>query len=990
MLKEYVARGASIKPEDILKREFQSLLQDGWVLDALYVDSCFDRVIGVANLPVKAPVMLELLKNREAAEYLLKAAGKKASVLIVNNGETNNIGIYVKEGTAVQVDPPKGLLQQIIDTLASANKWAGELNAHGEHIVDLRTPSPGPHFNVNLLMGNRVGFDHALQTTPKSVVDKLGRGSFRSHAATQVLATRWDMRQEENGFPANRQFYLVENCKKIFYSADANDSNIESATCIHSQNYTTIQYKTKCGLEIKRVIFILPQKKGLPLATEVQQIIIKNNGSQPRDLKLVYTGMFGTASPHALFEDVLYSNVIMQTRILKNEDDTIAAISPDYYPEQGREDIRFHTMMIKKSGAATFAKEFCGNYNEFVGSGTLENPEGVANLSNNFYRKGPGFFALAGEISVQPGETCQVDNFTGLVSKKVNPEFNHDTLKAEIINLIDAYSKPGSVEKALEENKQFYDRYRNFIELQSSDDALNTYFNKNLPFQVLYQTFVSRSFCQTQKGYREIGFREIQDIYATMYYFVSMGMVDFVKQLLKEWCSKVFEFGFAYHNFFWEGKEPGKWSDDALWFIQATYRYINLSGDIGFLNEECEIAGTKPVKTRPIYETIKAILRYSGEISVGKHGIPLLDNADWNDCLKLDNDFIDGITKEKRYREQIEKGGRFGDPFISDYSESIMNGFLLKLAIDQTKYLAKEKGDQSYAQNLEEMSQKLYGNLQEHAWKGDFFARVLFNRYKNNEYTYLGAKGDGLSADPNIDGSYFLNSFNWAVLSDSATEEQIGIMLDTIEKYLKTPYGLKLVTLTDLGKVANDTATGHYFPGDRENGAVFKHATMMATSAMLKAAKEVKDKELAARLGRMAYWMVDLVAPYKTMKNPFVTCGNPRFCTQYNNSETGENIGPMLSGTSTWLILTLMSALGVEYTRQGIILDPVMKENETSIRFRVNSGKAVYNILVQKPEGFYRVSDGNVKIMVDGTEINSNVLPLFEDNKEHKVEMIFQ
>ncbi len=50
-----------------------------------------------------------------------------------------------------------------------------------------------------------------------------------SDADTQVLATRWDMRAEENGFPANRQFYIVENFKKIFYSADVNDNNVESA-----------------------------------------------------------------------------------------------------------------------------------------------------------------------------------------------------------------------------------------------------------------------------------------------------------------------------------------------------------------------------------------------------------------------------------------------------------------------------------------------------------------------------------------------------------------------------------------------------------------------------------------------------------------------------------------------------------------------------------------------------------------------------------------
>ncbi len=989
MYEKLAARGIKTTPEAVLKSSFASVLKEEWINDAMFLDTGLNRVVGVANLPFKAPAVLQLLKNRDVAAYLIKLAGDDSSVMVVK--EEKGIKVLASSKSQVQdVEVPANIKENIESILSDVEKWAGVLNENGEHVVDLRTPVPGPHFYTNLLMGNRVGYDHALQTTPKSVVDRLGRGSFRSHAATQVLATRWDMRQEENGFPANRQFYLVEDFKKIFYSADPNDANIESATCTHSQNHTIIQYRTKCGLEIKRTIFILPQMEGMPLATEVQRIEVKNLTGKERNIKLVYTGMFGPATPHAIFEDVTYTNVIMQSSILRKDDGSIMAISPDYYPEPCKEDIRFSSMIIRNEDGIEFPKEFCANYNEFVGNGTLENPENVCKLSNHFYRKGPGFFALAGELRLKPQGSAVVDNFTGLSSNKVNPNYNEDTYKIEIENLINRFSKDGEVEAALSKVKEFFDRYRSFMQIKSSDPVFNTYVNKNLPFQVLYQTFVSRSFCQTQKGYREIGFREIQDIFAAMYYFVGMGEGEFVKQMLKEWCSMIFEFGFAYHNFFWVGKEPGKWSDDALWFVQAAYRYINLTGDIGFLDEEVEIAGTSPKRTRPVYETIMALLKYSGEISIGKHGLPLLDNADWNDCLKLDKDFVDGITKEKLYRKQLEeKGGKFGDPFESDYTESVMNAFLLKVAIDEMISLSAKKGDIEYHDYLKKLSEKLYGNLQEHAWKEDFFARALFNKFKNNEFEYLGAKGDKLSADPEIDGSYFLNSFSWSVLADAASEEQISIMLDSIERTLKTPYGLKLVTLTDLGKLSDDTATGHYFPGDRENGGVFKHAAMMATAAMFKAAKQVKSKELAARLANLGYWMIDLVAPYRTMLDPFSVCGNPRFCTQYNNSETGENIGPMLSGTSTWMILTLMSAYGLEYTTKGIIMDPVMREKEKYSAYTVNIGKAVYNISIKKPEGFCRIADGNAKITVDGNEIEGNLIPLFSDGKEHNVEVVF-
>ena len=104
--------------------------------------------------------------------------------------------------------------------------------------------------------------------------------------------------------------------------------------------------------------------------------------------------------------------------------------------------------------------------------------------------------------------------------------------------------------------------------------------------------------------------------------------------------------------------------------------------------------------------------------------------------------------------------------------------------------------------------------------------------------------------------------------------------MEPLNKYIKTDAGLRLSSPCDLGKISATTANDHYFHGDRENGAVFKHATMMATAAMFKAAKTVKDAELARELCELAYWMLDRVLPYKTLANPYVTKGNPRFCTQ--------------------------------------------------------------------------------------------------------------
>ncbi|MBI2953272.1 MAG: glycosyl transferase [Chloroflexi bacterium] len=988
-LRHVKARDTQPQPEALLRELFPCAIDDA--IDAQFVDSRQINVVGAAGLPYKAPVVAEILKDAELYRELAALWQDGSSILILGApaGELITLLLHDRGGVRAVLDVPRHVIRKIADIFAAVPSWGGTLNADGHHIVDLKSPSPGPHYFVNVLLGNRVGFPRPLQTTPKSVVDRLGRGSFRSHAATQVLATRWDMRPEENGFPANRQFYLVEDGRQIFYSASPTDPGVESAHTVHAQNRTIITYRTRCGLEIRRLIFILPQEDGLPLATEVQSISIANRGDRERNLKVIVTGMFGAASPGALQEDVLYTNLAMQASVLRDEDGAIIAVSPDYNSAWNKQDVRFHSTIVHAHGRASFPTEFCTSYNEFVGEGTLENPEGLLQLSNTLARKGPGFFALAADITVRVGEAVRADNFTGLVSAKLDPTFGEESVADQIGHLVDLYSVDGAVDRALARNLDFIESYVRHMQVESGDHVFDEYVNNNLPFQILYQTFFSRSFCQTQKGYREIGFREIQDLFASMPFLISMGQRQFVKDLLKEWGSQIYEFGYANHNFYWTGKEPGEFSDDALWFVQAIDIYLNQTGDFGILDEKCHVAGAGPERRRSIYEAIEAVLRYSGEVSIGKHGLPLLDKADWNDTLRLDYDFLDGPRKEAAYLDQVQISGQPDQPLESDYSESVMNAFLLAVALEATRRMAERRADAAYAAKLRGLSDKLRHSIQKHAWKDDFFARVLLNRFPDGRYTYLGARGDGLSADPDLDGTYFLNSFSWSILANIASEDQIRTMLRVVKRVLLTPHGLRLCSPVKYGELSERGGSGEYFVGDRENGGVFKHANMMATTALFKAAKEVEDQYLAAELAELAYSVVDKVLPFRTLGDPYVLRGNPRFCTQYNNSETGENVGPLLSGTSSWLWLTLMAGYGISVTPEGIELNPVLQENQHDLRLTLNTGRTTYRVEITKPARFCRVRDDSPRVMLDGMPTGSNIVPLFKDGRTHDVKVIF-
>ncbi len=630
-----------------------------------------------------------------------------------------------------------------------------------------------------------------------------------------------------------------------------------------------------------------------------------------------------------------------------------------------------------------YMDEYCVNYNEFAGSGDILHPENVAKLSNRQNRKAAPFFALAKTITVPAGKERIVDSYAGISTDSEN---GFAVLSDTLYNFCKKYKDPAALTDAFDRVVKFVSDYSSYIDLHTEDESLNSYISKNLPFQVLYQSFVTRAFAWTQKGGRMVGFREIQDMYASMYYMNAMGNSELAKDMIKQWACNVYKDGYANHNFYWSASGAGGASDDQLWLIQAVYRYIMLTGDKEFLDCEYPISGSD--ETRSLFDTMTAAVTYSGKISIGRHGLPLLDGCDWNDCLCLDDDCVNAVDKMRLYREQLEKNGQeYGVAWENHLTESVMNAFLLKLALDELSELSAISGRNKWADEFAAAQRELHPIFRSTRGKAISSLRCLINNPAKG-YEYLGGAGDGLSDNPDFPGSYWLNCFSWSILSGVATENQISDMLGKVNKYLRTGAGLKLYTPAALERLKAGNSAVNYFPGDRENGGVFKHANMMATAAMLKAAKQVKDETLAAALASLAFETIGFILPYKTLENPFVLKGNPRYCTQYNNSQSGENIGPMLSGTASWLSLSSFEFLGISHVDGGIELRPILPFGLTHAQYNVKLGDTVFSITVEKKPGFARADD-NTKYFLDGKACGA-VIPNAGDGKVHtvKVEMM--
>ena len=959
------ARTQSVTAEQRLKEVFRDRVSGG--TDAMFYDAARKRVIGFTGMPYTMPVCRYLASVQPVCAFMEEGTGD-----LLFRIEDCAVTAEKAEG---KVSAPKEVLEKALEVYCKLYNAKGELNENGELTLDLMTMPVGPHYPVNLLLGNRAGYPYPLITTPKSALDGLGRGSFRAAGFDQVLATRCVLEVSENGEPANRQFYLTENGKQIFYSANVHE-NVKSAVCVHSQNRSVITYETEDGLKIVRTIFILPQKEGMPAAVEAQRIEIENHSGKKRDLRIVLTGVFGFTDPGTVASDIVYANLVAESEMLY-DDGKPAVLSLSSKPKID---------IVKKRFALLFTEGetmdgFCTSQADFIGSGSLDHPDLVAHLPNQPSRKMTPFFAMEKSFTLEDGASRIIDSYAGMSQSLDENEPDYDS---EITKFLSVYRNPDALAEVLAEIIAFWKKYPSYIVPKTEDPVFNAYVGHNLPFQTLYQTYVSRGFAWTQKSYREIGFREIQDIYASMYYLSNEGNTTLIKELISSWIENVFRMGYANHNFTFRGKEPGDCSDDQLWLTQAVYRYVKLTGDTGFLNEMYPIQGEKA--ERSLLDTLVALVTYSGRISVGKHHLPLLDKADWNDTLKLDKVVLQGPAKEAKYMQQLEeKHQEYGVPWENELTESTMNACLLKIAADELCELAQMVGREDAAQFAKSVSDDVYENMQKYAWKDTFFARCLINDVRPGGYTYLGAKGDGLALEEGFDGTYFLNSYSWPILAGIATEEQIRPMLDTVNQYLRTDAGLKLCTLVDFDRLNVETGTALYYPGDRENGGVFKHAAMMATVASLRAAKIVKDEALAKDLAELAFFMISRTLPYRTMQDPFVLKGNPRFCTQYNNSETGENIGPMLSGTASWLTLAVYEYFGIETDLSGVKFDPILNPAETSLSYILNFRDTEIEVSVKSEGGRFRMSPEST-VTLDGKPFDGMVKRGL--GGKHKVEII--
>lgn len=624
----------------------------------------------------------------------------------------------------------------------------------------------------------------------------------------------------------------------------------------------------------------------------------------------------------------------MQSRLFSEDKDHVTLLQYAFMNKDKA--INYFTSNYPVSSFETDRSRFLGEN----GYGSFSHPQcfNHQELSNYLALRGDNIAALMHHLGeLKPDET-----------KRIITQLGQTSEPNKLLKRIETYRHVKHVDHAFLRLKANWDEKLKKMVIHTPNQAMNNMINVFNPRQCHTTLNWSRylSLYQLGLGARGIGVRDsAQD---------TMGAViqspAHTKKLLKMLLHVQRSNGSAMHQFnplsmvANEGDSLEMedryhfYGDDHLWIVLAVTAYLKETGDFKFLEQVIPYYekdnDEKPIYKDTVLNHLKQALTFTKE-HVGKHGLPLLGFADWNDTVNL------------------PKG-----------AESIFNACLYGRALLEMIALMEHLNQDSLVNQYRIDHAHMKDMVNQYAWDGAWFIR------------YFDDQGKPLGSSKNEHGKIYTNAQSWVVLAGFAGEERAKQALVSLHQYLNTNHGIKLSYPGFNGYDPNKGGVTTYPPGAKENGGIFLHSNPWVMIA-----------ETMIGRGDQAFTYYDQINPANKNEHidefecePYVY---PQNILGNEHPQFGLGRNSWLSGTASWVYQAATQyMIGVRPNYDGLIVDPCIpkkwKQFQVSRIFRGNH----YNIEVLNPN---HVEKGVLHIDVDGNRLKTNVIPLFNDNQTHHV-----
>ena len=627
----------------------------------------------------------------------------------------------------------------------------------------------------------------------------------------------------------------------------------------------------------------------------------------------------------------------MQSRASRETDGNIVLSQYAFMMRDTR--INFMASSLPPSSFETDRRGFLGQ-NEY---GTWSAPASLAadELSSTEANRGDNIGALLIHLgTVAPGE-----------ERRLVVQIGQGQSMKEAMPGIRAFRDPHRVDEAFETLRKLWERYLDRQQVRTPDPDADRMLNIHNPRQCLVTLSWSRYLSLYQLGYgaRGIGLRDSsQD---------AMGVLPNVPReagsLIRKLLSVQTRAGYAMHQFnpatmeatMGDAREredrPQYYSDDALWAVLAVAEYVKETGDFGFLSEElpfhdADSSGAR-VESATVLEHLRRAISFTHG-DVGRHGLPLLGFADWNDTVNL-----------PAGAESIFTACLYGKALLE------MTALL--------RHAADEQGAEQYCRWYGEMKAR----FNESAWDGEWYVR------------YFDADGAPMGSHGNPQGQIYINAQTWPVISGFATPERARAALASLHSRLNTRHGIKK---SAPGFNGFDPAKGGvttYPPGAKENCGIFLHTNPWAMIAQT----VIGNGDLAWQYYRQINPALSNDEIERFECEPWVY---PQNILGDEHPQFGLARNSWLSGTASWVYQAAVKhVLGVRPDYEGLKVDPCIPAAWDGFQVTRSFRGARYFVSVRNPS---HVCRGVRSLAVDSRETRGPVIPSLGDGADHAVEVI--
>lgn len=720
-------------------------------------------------------------------------------------------------------------------------------------------------------------------------------------------------------------------------------TKLDKYECRHGMSYTIITGE-KDGLSAEVLSFI-----PLKFLGEIQKVKLTNTSGKTKKIKLfsfVEWCLWNAEDDMANFQRNFSTGEV-------EIKDSVIYHKTEY--KERRNHYAFYSVNCPIQGFDTDRETFIGLYNGF------DNPQTVlAGKPSNSVAH--GWSPIAShylEVELKAGESKELIFMLGYVENPDEDKWEskgviNKTKAAEMIKQFDSSVK---VMQAFDELREYWDKLLSKFVVSSGDDKLDRMVNIWNQYQCMITFNMSRSASFFESGIgRGMGFRDSnQDLIGFVHQIPARA-----RERIFDIASTQYEDGGCYHQYQPLTKRGnnaigGNFNDDPLWLILSTTEYIKETGDYSLLDEMVPFDNDE-TKSKTHFDHLKVSF-YHVVNNLGPHGLPLIGRADWNDCLNL-NCFSKDPNESFQTTEN-KKG---------ETAESVMIAGLFVMYGREFIKLCRQIGKNSEADAAQIHVDKMIEVIKKHGWDGEWFIRA---------YDYFGRK---VGSNENEEAKIFIESQGWCTMAEIGKEEGLcKKALDSVKERLDCKYGIVLNNPAFTKYYIEYGEISTYPAGYKENAGIFCHNNpwIMIGETMIGRGDQAWDyyKKICPS------YLEEISDLHKV--EPYVYC---QMVAGKDAFKPGEAKNSWLSGTASWNFYAITQyILGIKPDYNGLMINPCIPKTWKNYKVKRIFRDTVYNIEISNPSG---VSKGVKKILVDGKEIEGNVVPVFPKNSEHKVEVI--